>query len=189
MRRALREGERVRRTERNEARADRAGVLLRRSQLTCGAGLICCPAELDAAEVDRALRGCGRATGMHPMGIMAVGGMNRGGARLLDAPRHGSPRERAQREARRENRGQAGAEHGFHAVNVAAEWGRSKLRVATRRGSRSASEPPRDSQGTSYGMNCRLLPGRLPPITSILGCPLRVTRLPARPVRAPGSGA
>ena len=78
---------------------------------------------------------------MHPMGVMAVGGMGGGGARLLDAPRHRSPGKCAQRKARRKKCGQHGAEHGFHAVNVAADWDGGKLRLATRRGSPAADEP------------------------------------------------
>ena len=78
---------------------------------------------------------------MHAMGVMDVGGMGGGGARLLDAPRHRSPGKRAQREARRENRGQPGAEHSLHAVNVAADLGEGKSRSAARRGSLAADEP------------------------------------------------
>ena len=75
MRRALRKGEGVRRTEKNEACSSRSGTLLGGSQLSGRAGLTRRSAELDAAEMDRALVGGRRAGGMHPLGVMDMGGM------------------------------------------------------------------------------------------------------------------
>ena len=53
MRRALREGKRVRRTEKNEACGGRSGALLRRSQASGGTGITRDAAELDTAEMYR----------------------------------------------------------------------------------------------------------------------------------------
>jgi hypothetical protein len=78
---------------------------------------------------------------MHPMGVMDMGRMGGGGARLLDAPGHRSPGKCAQRKARRKNRGQHGAGHSLHAVNVAAELGGGKSRSSGGRDSPTADEP------------------------------------------------
>ncbi|MFL5461025.1 MAG: hypothetical protein ACJ8A6_06250 [Gemmatimonadales bacterium] len=51
VRRALREGERVRRTEKNEVGSSWSGALLRGCQMSGGAGLTRCAGELDAAEM------------------------------------------------------------------------------------------------------------------------------------------
>ena len=52
VRRALREGEGVRWTEKHEAGASRSGALVRRSQMGGGSDLTNNAGELDAAEMD-----------------------------------------------------------------------------------------------------------------------------------------
>jgi hypothetical protein len=112
----VREGKSVRRTEKNETGGSGSGTLLRRSQASGGTGFTGGAGELDAAEMDCALIGGREATlGMRvrPPGIMPVGGMDSRGARLLDASRHGSPGERAQRERQGNQAGNRGAHQCF----------------------------------------------------------------------------
>jgi hypothetical protein len=104
---------------------------------------------------------------MHPMGVMDMGSMAGGGARLLDAPRHRSPGKRAQRKARRKNCGQHGAEHTLHAHNVAADLGGGKSRSAAHRGSLAPDEPLKRRSREELGDDCRLVPSALPPVTRI----------------------
>ena len=78
--------------------------------------------QLDATEMNGALIGTGEAAclaAMVVMGAVPVTGVCRGGARRRRAPRHGTPGERAEREAGRDNRGEYGARQGSHSGNVA----------------------------------------------------------------------
>jgi len=103
VRRALREGKSVGRTEKNKPCGSGSGTLLRRSEASGPTGFTRGAGELDAAEMYCALIGGREATlGMRvrPLGIMPVGGMDSRGARLLDAARHGPPSDCGVRETR-----------------------------------------------------------------------------------------